>query len=67
MAIALDVLIVGYMTPNEAAISQNDLLNLSLPSASLVLAIAAVGLSIYQQHYTEPTRSENTLGLQQMP
>ncbi|KAL8692520.1 MAG: hypothetical protein Q9218_002465 [Villophora microphyllina] len=67
MSIALDVCIVGYMTPIEAAISQTDLLNLSLPSASLVLAVAAVGLSAYRHQYPEPGRSESGSVPQQVP
>lgn len=40
-AVILDMAIVSFMTPNGAAISQSDLLSLSLPAMSLSLAVTA--------------------------
>lgn len=40
-AVILDMAIVSFITPNGAAISQSDLLSLSLPAMSLSLAVTA--------------------------
>ena len=49
LAVALDLLIVGYITPSNAAMAQADLLNLSLCSTSLALGITATGLAAYRR------------------
>lgn len=66
MAIVLDLLIVRYMTPNESAISQASLLNLSLPMVSVVLGITQAGLSVYRYQYSQPPSSENGYPLQEI-
>ncbi len=49
LAVALDLVIVGYITPSNAAMAQADLLNLSLCSVSLALGITATGLAACRQ------------------
>ncbi len=49
LAVALDLVIMGYITPSNAAMAQADLLSLSLCSVSLALGITATGLAAYRQ------------------
>lgn len=57
MAMVIDIVMVHYMTMAGAPMSQADVLNLSLPSASLALGTAATVLAAHQQHhFKRPTR-----------
>lgn len=51
MAMVIDIVMVHYMTVAGAPMSQADVLNLSLPSASLALGTAATVLAAHQQHH----------------
>ncbi|KAL9045732.1 MAG: hypothetical protein Q9214_001272 [Letrouitia sp. 1 TL-2023] len=50
MAVVLDIIMVHHMTAAGAPMSQADVLNLSLPSASLALGTTAIVLRAHRQH-----------------
>ncbi len=51
MAMAFDMIMVHYMTAAGSPLAQADVLNLSLPSASLSLGITATVLAAHREHY----------------
>ena len=53
MAMVLDIVMVHYMTAAGTPMSQGDVLNLCLPSASLALGTTATVLAAHQQHHFE--------------
>ena len=59
-AVILDMAIVSFMTPNGAAISQSDLLSLSLPAMSLSLAMTANLFGCFRGQTPSPLPSHET-------
>ena len=55
---ALDVCLVGFLSPASVGISLESFLNLSLPSASLAMGLTALGLGSWRERNPVSHRDE---------